>query len=144
MAVEHRNRKYLRQFKPMEQKLPFASHKVPNVNQSNEDPALDNYMNGKDSPDHQGGGGRVGREDEPGTFDPGLFVNPPNTSVVPPVVEPVPEPQAQPETRPPPPAPARSVPAPARRSDRAPRPNARYSAEEYDLSGVWYGGGGDS
>ena len=136
----------------MEQKLPFASHKVPNVIQSGEDPASGCYTNDKDSPgmvhlepmDHQEGGRSISREDEPGTFDPGLFVNPPNTSVVPPVVEPVPEPLAQPGVRPPAPAPARSTPAPARRSDRALKPNLRYSAEEYDLSGVWYEGGGDS
>ena len=92
-----------------------------------------------------GEGGDVGRKEDQDlsldmSHDPGSFVTPPTTPMKSPVVKP----PVQSGVSPPTAVPPKSTPAPTRRSDRALKPSSRYSAKEYDLSGVWYWGGGDS
>ena len=79
--------------------------------------------------------GTVDKESEP-------LVAPPATPVRPVVSEQVSQPLVRPEvsshtTEP-------TTQTPVRRSSRELKPSARYSADEYDLSVVWYVGGEDS
>ena len=78
------------------------------------------------------------------SHDPGSFVTPPTTPMKSPAAEPTPDSLARSEVSPPAVTPTKPALAPTRRSDRAQKPNNKYSAKEYDLSAVWYWGGGDS
>ena len=140
----------------MEQQSPYISSKVPPVVRDGETGTQGSVRNQDHTPmavpldmdvmdGEFGEGGDVGRDvDQDVSLDishnPGSFVTPPTTPVKSPVVKP----PVQSGVSPPAAVPTKSTPAPTRRSDRALKPSSRYSAKEYDLSGVWYWGGGDS
>ena len=149
--VEHRNRRYLRQFKPMEQKPPLFSRGMPPITQSDELPSPSRNTASENHPDNShprpldrylGGGGSNDREVNNGADEPGSLVAPPLVTIGPSVESSVPGPC--PEVRspgtPPTAPPTRSTPVTVRRSSRSSMPNTRYSTEEYDLSEARYGG----
>ena len=140
--VVHRNRRYLRKFKPMEQKSPSVSHNTPFKVQNND--LLTPIGQGNSQRSVARGEISGNSEDIAQNIDDEVdsFVTPPTTPVRPLVREDVSPPQVQLEVEP---VPATtSSQAPVRRSSRVPKPSTRYSAEEYDLSRVWCVGKEDS
>ena len=151
--IEHRNRKYLRKFKPMESKSPYVGHKLPPVVDNGDGSAQDGVRTQDCSPGTArpsmdtrysviGGGENGDGENKLDlsldlSHDPGSFVTPPTTPMKSPAAESTPDSLARSEVRPPGVTPTRPALAPTRRSDRTIKPNNKYSAKEYDLSVVW-------